>query len=619
MLPFFPRAYENELLYSVISRYHHYSGNLNIKDTTTDLFGKGKSNIIPDLTTDLNTLIGNIHHFSNMNVADWINHHTLYNYYTNFTNMKVKSNVLEGMTNSSGKHILHYITGQMAGNVKEHICFRYCPVCLKEDIEKFGETYWRTYHQLPSVFVCLEHSTILKNSSVLFRQRNLSFAHPSLKNCISNKDNDQGDFSKINFGLLLNIAIESFKITIKDYAFDQAMILKIYRYLLQLKGYVKAKGTIDQHKLREDFILFYRKDFLNLMQSFPCGVEGKCWLRSITRKHRKSFHPVRHLLLIHFLGESVDTIHQYINKDYNPFGEGPYPCLNPAASHYLKPVITNVEVTRCSISKKPVGTFYCSCGFVYSRKGPDLVQEDRQKIGRIKEFGHIWIQRLNHLIYVEKMSFRACARILKVDTKTVIKYVKNPEMGPKNKNEYLPENYREQWLELRSKNSLLSKTELRKINPSLYMVLYRNDKEWLNENSPTTKRTKIINKRIDWSKRDLQILNEVINAVKELNASNKPVRITKSSIGKAINRISLLEKKYAKLPLTMQYIDAVYESVEEFQKKRIRWAVNNLVNEELTVSRIRRKAGIRPCYYQNLDEEINNFIYDSLENQRKKR
>lgn len=607
MLAFFPRIYENELLYSVISRYHYFSGNLNIKDTTRDLFGKGKLNIIPDLPTDLNALIERVQHFSDKRLIDWLDQHTLYNYYTNFTNLKVKKHVLERMTESTGKHSLHHITGQVAGNVKEHVYFRYCPVCLKNDIEVYGETYWRTYHQLPSVFVCIEHSTFLRNSNMSYRQRKSSFAQPSLMNCTSINDSNPVTFPKMSFELLLKISMESYKITVTDYKFNQGMLFEIYRYLLGLKGYKNLNGTINQDKLKEDFILFYGKDYLRLMQSIPCGVEGKCWLKSITRKHRKSFHPVRHLLLINFFGESVDTVRYCLNKNANPFGEGPYLCLNPAASHYQKPVITELKISRCLTTKKPIATFYCTCGFIYSRKGPDIDQKDKQKIGRIKQFGDLWMKKLHYLVYEERLSYRACAKLLKVDTNTVIKYIKNQGSQSK-KNDYLPSNNREQWLSLRNKYPSLSKTELRKVNPALYMVLYRNDKEWLNDNSPVIQRRKVHDERIDWSMRDYELLNEVKKAVQELNKSKKPVRITKSLIGKRIKRTTLLEKKITKLPLTMHYINSISESVEEYQKKRIKWAVKQLEKEELTISKICRKAGIKKCYYQDLKEDINKYI-----------
>ncbi|MFT9820810.1 TnsD family transposase [Lysinibacillus sp. NPDC056185] len=609
MIAFFPSLYKDELLYSALARYHKCSGNLNNKESALDLFEKRKAYIISDLTTDLEILFNKVKHFSISSINDWIDHHTLYNYYTNFISKEIKQKVRDNMLHSGGNNSLHYSTGQMAGIVKEPVYFRYCPNCLEEDIQMYGETYWRTYHQLPSVFICLKHSVLLEDSSILVRQGNSSFFYPNIENCLTNKN--KCDTSKIDLELLQMFAIESYKLTNKNYEFDQLNLIEIYHFLLQREGYVKTNGTIDQRRLEEDFIKKFNINFLKLMQSKPSGVDGNCWLRAITRKHRKSFHPIRHLLFIHFLGESVDTINKYANKFYRPFGEGPYLCLNPAANHYLKPVITNLKVTRCSDTKRPVGTFTCTCGFVYSRRGPDKTPEDTMKMGRIRRFGDEWLNKLDLLIENDKLSYRACSRILKVDTNTIIKYSRQRKSKPINKENNIKCVPKQLWLDLIKQYPTLSKTELRKMNPSLYMRIYRNDKEWLKKNPPSAKANVVINKRVDWLKRDLQILDEVKKVVGDLSSREKPVRITVSSIGKNINQKALLEKKLNKLPNMKEYIENVKENITDFQKRRITWSIKQLKNEEIEVWKIMLKAGIKKRFYPELELEINKQIKNS--------
>lgn len=602
MLVFFPSMYKDELLYSALARYHKRSGNLNNKDSALDLFGKKKAYIIPDLTTDLERLFNRVKPFTNSSINEWINYHTLYNYYTNFNSKEIKQNVRDKMLNGSSNNSLHYSTGQVAGTVKEPMYFRYCPNCLEEDIQMYGETYWRTYHQLPSVFICLKHSVLLEDSSILIRQGNSSFFYPNIENCLKNKN--KSDFSKIDIELLQLLATESYKITKKNYEFDQLNLLEIYHFLLQRKGYVKSNGTIDQRRLEEDFNQKFKPSFLKLMQSIPSGVDGNCWLRAITRKHRKSYHPVRHLLFIHFLGESVDTIDQYANNFYRPFGERPYLCLNPAANHYLQPVITNLKITRCSDTKRPVGTFSCTCGFVYSRRGPDKTEEDKTKIGRIKILGDVWLNKLNQMIEKEGLSYSECSRILKVDKNTIIKYSSQTNRNPINKKDNIKCVSKQQWLDLIKQYPTVSRTNLRKKNPALYMRIYRNDKEWLKKHPPFAKKNVVTNKRVDWVKRDLKILDEVKKVVEDLGAREKPVRITLSSIGKAIKQLSLLEQKADKLPLTIAYIDSVKESVTDFQKRRIDWSVRQLRDEER----------IRESFYPDLAEEIIFYLKSSNKN-----
>lgn len=605
MLAYFPTIYNDELIYSMLSRYHHRSGNGTLKESTMDLFGESNAYIIPDLTTKLGPLLCRVGQFHKVNIDDWINNHTLYNYFTNFNTKNIKQIVRFYMINGDGENKLHYLTGQMATTIKEPLFFRYCPECLKIDIQKKGETYWRTYHQLPSVFICLEHEVPLEDSKVKIRPDNSILSHPSIENCQTKYEHD---FTKLKSLWFYIIGEESYKVTIKNYDFDQIKLFEIYHYLLRKKGYMKSKGTTNQIKLREDFIDFFGIDFLEMMQSLPCGVDGKCWLKAITRKHRKSFHPVRHLLLIHFLGESVDTIYQNANKLYHPFGEGPYLCLNPAANHYLMPVLLNLKVTWCKDTKRPVGTFSCTCGFVYSRRGPDEMPGDKTKIGRIKEFGEIWLEKLQQLVEKEKLSYRACSKILKVDINTIIKYSKPRKSKPIGGEIITICNSKQQWLDLIKHYPSLSKTELRKKNPAIYMRIYRNDKEWLKNNSPVANANVITTNRGDWINRDLQVLDEVKKALKDLYSKEKPVRITVSSIGKAINQKSLLEKKADRLPLTMEFIDTIKETVEDFQKRRIQWSVNQLADEKLEVWKIMRKAGLKSEFYPSLADEILHYL-----------
>src|SRR5690606_403795 len=111
----------------------------------------------------------------------------------------------------------------------------------------------------------------------------------------------------------------------------------------------------------------------------------------------KTAHPIRHLLLSRFLGISLHDLF-YKKMEYKPFGDGPWPCLNAAADHYLKPVVCDLKVSHSTDLKCPVGTFSCTCGFVYTRSGPDESEDARYRFGRIKAFGTVWEEKLKELV-----------------------------------------------------------------------------------------------------------------------------------------------------------------------------------------------------------------------------
>lgn len=82
-----------------------------------------------------------------------------------------------------------------------------------------------------------------------------------------------------------------------------------------------------------------------------------------------------------------------------PFGPGPWPCLNSASEHLGQRLITTVEVsmTRRRRRRVPVGTFRCVCGFAYSRVGPDRSDLDQFQIDEYVSFGDQWDNRVREL------------------------------------------------------------------------------------------------------------------------------------------------------------------------------------------------------------------------------
>jgi DNA-binding MarR family transcriptional regulator len=394
-------------------------------------------------------------------------------------------------------------------------------------------------------------------------------------------------------------------------------------------GFATINKSISQKEFIKSFIDYYGEEFLCLVQSEVDADSETNWLMDMLRKKNKTNHPIRHLLLARFLGISIDNL---FNKrlEYKPFGDGPWPCLNKASDHYLQPVVTDMKVTYGTDVKRPIGTFKCSCGFIYARSGPDLAEDARYTIGRIKAFGSVWESRLKELAE-EKLTLRETARLLGVDPGTVKKYAKklglvtywekrsnddnesvvNYSKGASGNDYNKRDISRDEWISLQKKNPDKGKTELRQMNKVLFTWLYRNDREWLNNNSPAKKRVNNGYIRVDWDSRDKEILPKVEGIVKDmLNSKEKPERISISKIGSKLGIRALLEKHLDKLPRTKAYLDSVKESGRDFRVRRIKWAIRELEKEgqELKEWRIIRKAGIRKEYQENIEIELENLI-----------
>ncbi|MEM7757370.1 MAG: TnsD family transposase [Cyanobacteria bacterium P01_A01_bin.40] len=608
MLGFFPTLYPGELLYSGIARYQIRSGNLSPKSNIEELFNSRTITATADLPCGLDNLVQNLPTYSSVTANSLIQNHTLYPFYTPFLPPQRAKRVKESMKSAKGGNI-HTRAGVMASSILTPQYFRFCPDCLKEDLEKHGETYWHRLHQIQGVVFCPVHKVALQNSQIPIQGFNKHQYEAATEFNCQTRDL-KCDRNQIVKEQLINLA-EDISLLIEDTYPSRTLewFTKRYQTLLIERGYANVSGRVKHEKLIDDFLYSYDMELLEILDSFVAYEDRSNWLSQIVRKHRKVFHPIRHLLMIRFLGESVDTFFQN-NKQYRPFGKSPWLCLNAAANHYLQPVITDLEISHCLENKKPLGTFSCNCGMVYSRTGEDKTQEDKLRIGRVITYGRIWEDKLRELVEVKKLGLRATARELRVDPNTVNRYValldltpswtkKKPQIKSKKvtsiDTEEIKQQKRDIWLKLQQKNSELSKTEIRKLAPDIYAWLYRKDRSWLNNNSPKLQKPKASVNRVDWNVRDKEILVQAKNTVEQLLKEDKPVRITLGRVSSSLGLKALFEKYLDKLPLTKAYLESVAETVEDFQIRRIEWAVEELENreEEIKEWKILRLAALR--------------------------
>jgi transposase-like protein len=371
---------------------------------------------------------------------------------------------------------------------------------------------------------------------------------------------------------------------------------------------------VDQTRLRQDFVRYYGEEFLERLQSSLRGDNN--WLAAMVRKHRRSFHPLRHLLLMNFLGISLEEMF-YQDEQYKPFGNGPWICLNPAAEHYQQKVITDLTVSTCEKTKEVIGTFSCSCGFVYTRRADE---SDSNKISRVKKYGEVWKRECLRLAN-EGLSLREIGRRLHADPMTVKKHIRGNEERD-GQRDLERERDRTEWLSLQQQHPNLSKTELRKLNLALYARLYRNDRIWLNNHSPEPAQKKTRNIRVDWNQRDLEVLAKVQHAVSRiLKSDGKPKRLTVGRIGAIAGVRSLLEKHLDRLPETKNYLEQTVESEEQYRLRKIHWAMEELKRqgEPLQEWKVLRKAGIRKEHAPKRDsifvEKLEEIWYDNFNSQ----
>jgi hypothetical protein len=315
MLSFFPSPYPDEILYSVFARYHVRSGNISAKVTLRELFGSSNNTATIDFPCNINSLIKNMPIAAPYTKERFIKDNTLYSFYAPFLPKERANMIYKSMLGNSGGDI-HSRIGIMASKVVVPKYLRYCPECFKEDKSIFGEAYWHRLHQISSYIFCSKHGVFIEDSNILAKAVNKhEFYTASDENCISKAL----EFKSCKIGSCIKIirAIEwilNSKLKIREIDW----FYKKYKVELFSKGFCSNKGRVYQEMLLQHFGNFYSKDILKLFQSDIEDIASN-WLTTITRKPRIAFHPIRHILLMNYLSDDIES---FFKAAFNPKANG---------------------------------------------------------------------------------------------------------------------------------------------------------------------------------------------------------------------------------------------------------------------------------------------------------
>jgi len=618
MIRCFPDPYPDELLYSICARFHERVQYPNKKGTMRELFGDEAAIAVVDLPSNLGSLVSALSPGSSHTVERLINRHTLFPFFALFLHPEQAQQLWVDMEGARGPAI-KMRSGVMASTVQPPEWLRFCPPCVQQDKQEFGESYWHRLHQLPGVEVCPEHNVRLLDSQV--RVQNPQTRHEFVAAEQGIQLSKSRSFSLLNshHEILLKIAQDAAWL-LKQVTSPPGLevLSKRYRELLAERDLATYSGRVRISELLREFCQFYPND---LLQSLRCGIDAESqhnWLFRLVRSPKGSQHPLHHLLLIQFLSHTAASFFQ-VPHQFKPFGKGPWLCLNQAAPHFHQPVIQTCEITYTQDHGKPVGTFHCSCGFMYCRTGPDETREDLFRITKVRAFGPIWEDKLKQLWADSKISLRGMARQLGVDPATVKLHAAAlglpfPRQSKRQTNkskrvlvssskiqkavsEVSLERYRAEWLAARKDNPALGRTMLKNQFQRVYTWLRRNDREWLEANMPAKKQPASPSLRVNWETRDIELAEAVKSVAATLyKQAGKPCQITVAAIARKLGQLALIQKHADKLPCTSKALSELAETRETFALRRIQWVLECYVQEGICPLRWQfiRRAGLRP-------------------------
>lgn len=367
MIRIFPTPYPDEILYSVFARFADMMCFTDLKDVHRQLFGTASARAVVDLPTRMDAVVARLPG-QRFTCEQLILQHTLYPYYAPFM-PKERAERLKDLMCGNGGQGTHTLAGIIASVVQRPSRLRYCPACVLEDREVYGEEYWHRVHQLPGVEVCPKHGVFLVASSVPTSAQRTPHAYRPLSGETTSTVATPVNRKSRNDQLLLQIATDS-QLLLNRYLISPGIevLHERIKEFLALKGWLSQGGRyVRAAELYSEFSALYTRSLLQRL-NIRIDEEGRDhWLYRLIRNPRRSQHPLQYILLCRFLGVSVEDLFSEHDRrrDLNEkLGKGPWPCLNKASDHYGRLTIERPESQTAG--EDPVGIFQCpKCGFTY--------------------------------------------------------------------------------------------------------------------------------------------------------------------------------------------------------------------------------------------------------------
>jgi hypothetical protein len=536
------RAYDDELLCSVVREYAHFEQVSSTAALLRRAFGYETISLM--LPGGLRKLQEETQCYWNLNDVKIAQSMTPLPYYAAASSPKISDAVLAGMCDTSGE--IYNRGGLGFGRFKELRYFRMCGQCAAKDFRYGRIPYIRRAHQLPGVVYCHLHGELLRESRC---SANVSMN----KFLASGWDWASGgvlpfqNLATERIGLLK--AVARYSSFILNQSAPAALFGSRGRYLeaLNALGYVVKSGKVRLHRLSGDIVDAYGTEYLQWVGLYRSGQEARDWLVPMLCEGQAVPPTVAHVLLREFLGARSAGL------KFQPVAE----MLRCPSLFCGLPVETYNGITNRVQTEIVEGR--CQCGTRF--KG--TTQEGRSGSSvRIYRYGCAYGAEAIQLAAAGNSVAKIAAR-LKVSGQTVRRLVSRTDALSRGQTADVAE-LRAQWLRaLSGANDEATKTA-RISSRKTYRMLLKYDRDWLKEHSAENLNGRC---RVDWPARDRLLLPELSAAAETLAQESPPRWVSAISILLLAKAPLGTKNQLVKLPLCTAYLSSAVESRADFRRR----------------------------------------------------
>lgn len=613
-LKFFPAPYPDECYYSIFCRYFARSGSTSNKRTIFELFSEAQSLaafvFLPRRLELVDTWLGADSPVKREKLAL---DNSCYAYFsTAFTRQ-----LFEGMERKIK-------TGEPDRSLERRIIqkcrrshwperLRYCPDCVREDVERYGETYWHRMPQLPGVEYCLKHGTPIQDSEVTFRQITMAFcpASHALQGLTLQEDAEKKKYRQ----RYLAIARDTEWLLRNGLKLEGCRsIARKYKELFMEKGLTTAQGVRYPDRIKTAFTEYHGEGFLK--QLFQDKENYLYWLDFVFESVSEHLRPLHHILLMEFLKETAQGFFSSV-PDNEPYGNGPWPCINKVCCHYGKDGAEKISVTY--MNGQTIGHFRCTrCGMKYQRSRPWQEFEEYADHAVILDYGDYWYRKLRECVEAKGLNQAETAKVMKCTTTTVRKRAEeiglNLHVNRKSciyhekewKGIDRSQYFRAKVGEALQYQPELTAKELDELVPGAYAWFHKNDFQWLKERLVIDQDKQYW---MVWEQEHLELLKEAYECIKQTGDSDRRITIGWLCSTAGLHECEIKGKLH-RFPEIRAFVEEVVEGKEEWLARRFKKIAERkrIAGGILRLTDIKREMSLKPNTYKKYASLIKGLI-----------
>lgn len=435
-----------------------------------------------------------------------------------------------------------------------------CPVCYKNDLEKYGEAYLRVEHQIEGNKICNEHKVDLIRLE-RYRYDGVQTLFVSdltieeLQETYNYKEDIFIELSKMIHMIYTGALAE----------IDLKLVQEKYKKRIIELGYYKKRREIA--RLSHDINSYYGEVFLKDIDPTIVLNGKENWINFALIHPVRSRVVIHHLLIIKYLFGGLEEFIAY-DKDKvvdNPFGEGPWKCLNYVCTYYQQAVIEEYSIEQSARNRKILkGIWKCPyCGYTYMKT--TNYEEDKH---RVIEYGHVWKNKLSKLSNNSVHSKTYIARCMGCSTNTINKM--QIELGLVKISDEEINSIKAEILELVRQKPNITRKDIHGIFRERYTIVKKYEQQWLKENLPKQRfgyEDEIERSKV-WEERDRELSKAVERIAKRIIENKEKIQISRRMLASELDFYVLENTRmHKKIPLTKGILDKYCEDISTFNKR----------------------------------------------------